>query len=401
MRLQDLKHLDATMEAFTACADVDMLLGTLLAHTRDLFHMEAVFIWLTVDGEQSHLYRTEGVPAPVAARLQHLKLSANGERTIARRLHQRGYRAVLAAPLRVQGKMVGIVAAGSQRSRRLRRIEAAMFHLLMRQAVSILERWQFPPTVDGEAPRRPVTTHSGPDIQHERMRLLNVFVSGITHDLNNAMAAISGRVELLLHKLDDQVVLRHLAAAQHAIFDASQMIRHIHGFMSGDHAGGEVLVDINQLVKDSLQIAQSTWFQGFRQRRVAVELGADLQPLPAFPGSVLDLRIALLCLLRHAMDTLRPGGGLMVRTSSTGEAEEQIVLVSLADDPAQSYTAEHEDGIGILLRQAHTPESQLALEFVQTVVRNHDGQITVDRSADGGTATTLVFAVHRMVAGER
>src|SRR6267142_2054019 len=99
MRLQDLKHLDAAMEAFTACADVDMLLGTLFAHTRDLFHMEAAFVWLTVDGEQSHLYLTEGVPAPVAARLQRLKISASGERMIARRLHQWGYRAVLAAPL--------------------------------------------------------------------------------------------------------------------------------------------------------------------------------------------------------------------------------------------------------------------------------------------------------------
>ena len=66
MRLQDLKHLDAAMEAFTACVDVDMLLGTLFAHTRDLFHMEAAFVWLTVDGEQSRLHLTEGVPASVA-----------------------------------------------------------------------------------------------------------------------------------------------------------------------------------------------------------------------------------------------------------------------------------------------------------------------------------------------
>ena len=294
-----------------------------------------------------------------------------------------------------------MVAAGSQRSRRLSRIEAAMFHLLVRHAVSTLERWPFPPAFDAEEPRRPVTIHSDPDIQHERMRLLNVFVSGITHDLNNAMAAISGRVELLLLRLDDQAVLRHLVAAQHAILEASQMIRHIHGFMGGDRAGDVAMVDINQLVRDSILIARSTWFQGFRQRRVPVDLGADLHPVPAFPGRASDLRIALLCLLRHAMDTLRPGGGLMVRTSSVGKAEGQVVVVSLADDLGQPYTAEHEGGIGILLRQAHTPESQLALEFVQTIVRNLEGQITVDRSADGGTATTLIFAVHRMLAGER
>jgi signal transduction histidine kinase len=401
MRLQDLKHLDAAMEAFAACANVDMLLGTLFAHTRDLLHMEAAFVWLTVDGEQSRLYLTEGAPTPVAARLQRLKISASGERTITRRLHKLGYHAVLAAPLRVQGKMVGMVAVGSQRPRRSSHIAAAMFRLLVRYAVRTLERWQFPPTLEGEETRRPMTIYADLDVQHERTHLLNIFISGITHDLNNAMAAISGRVELLLHKLHDQATLQHLVAAHHAIIDASQMIRHIHGFMSGDHEGGVVMVDVNQLVRDSLQIARSTWFQGFRQRRVPVDLGADLQPVPAVPGRASDLRIALLCLLRHAMDTLRPGSGLMVRTSSMGQAEGQVVVVSLSDDPGQPSTAEHEDGIGILLRQAHTPESQLVLEFVQTIVRNLDGQITVDRSADGGTATTLILSVSGIVAAER
>jgi len=245
-----------------------------------------------------------------------------------------------------------------------------------------------------------MTTHGHLDVQHERTHLLNIFVSGITHDLNNAMTAISGRVELLLHRHHDQATLQHLVAAHHAIIDASQMIRHIHGFMSGDHEGGVVMVDINQLVRDSLQIARSTWFQGFRQTRVPVDVEADLQPVPALPGRASDLRIAFLCLLRHAMDTLRPGGRLMVRTSSVGETEGQVV-VRLSDDPGQASTAEHEDGIGILLRQAHTPESQLALEFVQTIVRNLEGQITVHRSADGGTTTTLIFSVSRTVAGER
>jgi signal transduction histidine kinase len=401
MRLQDLKHLDAAMEALTACVDVDMLLGTLFDHTRALFHMEAAFVWLIVDGDQSRLHLTAGVPASVAARLQRLKISASATRTIARRLHKLGYRAVLAAPLRVQGKMTGMVAAGSQRSRRSSRIEAAMFHLLVRYAVSTLERWQFPPTHEGEQARRTMTTHGHLEVQHERTHLLNILVSGITHDLNNAMAAISGRVELLLHRRHDQATLQHLVAAHHAIIDASQLIRHIHGFMSGDHEGGVVMVDINQLVRDSLQIARSTWFQGFRQRRVPVDLGADLQPVPAVPGRASDLRIAFLCLLRHAMDTLRPGRGVMVRTSSMGQAEGQVVVVSLSDDPCQPSTAEHEDGIGILLRQAHTLESQLALAFVQMIIRNLEGQIIVDRSTDGGTATTLIFSVSRMAAHER
>jgi signal transduction histidine kinase len=400
MRLQDLKHLYAAMEAFTACANVDMLLGTLLAHIRDLFHLEATFVWLTVNAEQSRLYLTEGVPALVAARLRRLKTSARGERTIARRLYKLGYRTVLAAPLRVQGKMVGLVAAGSPHSRHASRIEAAIFHLLVQYAVSTLERWQLPSILADEEARRPMTRDGDLDVQYGRTHFLNLFISGITHDLNNAMAVISGRVELLLHRLHDQVVLRHLVEAQRAIIEACQMIRHMQGFMSGDHEGGVVMVDINQLVRDSLQIARSTWFQGFRQRRVPIDLGADLHPVPVLPSRASDLRIALLCLLRHAMDTLRPGGGLMVRTSSVGEGEGRVVVVSLSDVPGQPSTTEHEDGIGTLCSQAHTPESQQALQFVQTIVRDLDGQITVDQSADGSTALTLTLSASRTVAGK-
>jgi K+-sensing histidine kinase KdpD len=397
MRLQDLKQLDAAMESLTACADVDTLFNTLCAHTRGLFHMEAAFIWLSATGEQSRLHRTEGVPEAVAARLGRLKLAANAERTVTRRLHHLGYRSVLAAPLRVQGRVVGMVAVGSHRSQRSSRVEAAMFHLLVRYAVSLLERWQFPPTVEGEAAPRATTLPGDLGVQHERSHLLALFISGITHDLNNAMAAISGRVELLLHRLHDQATLPHLEAAHRAIIEANQMIRHIHHFMSRDHEGSVVLLDINQLIRDSLQIAQSTWFQGFRQTRVPVDLRADLHSVPALPGKASDMRIALLCLLRHAMDTLRPGGRLMVRTSSLDEGEGRAVVVSLADTTGHPSTIEHEEGIGLLLKQVQTPESQLALMFVQGTVRDMDGRITVQQSADGETTTTLMFSVSKMV----
>jgi signal transduction histidine kinase len=71
------------------------------------------------------------------------------------------------------------------------------------------------------------------------------------------------------------------------------------------------------------------------------------------------------------------------------------------DDHGQSPTGERQEGIGILMQKVHTPESHLALEFVQTIIRHLDGQITVDRSADGGTTITLTFPVSRAAAGMR
>lgn len=400
MRLQDFKHLEAAMEAFTACVDEDMLLTTLLTSTQRLFHREAAFIWLAAEADQLHLRLAEGAPATVTSSLQRMRGSASGERTVARRLHKLGYLAVLAAPLRVHDRMVGMVAAGSQRSQRPGRIDAAIFKILVRYAMSALERLQPPPAVEGEAARRHMTARRDLEVQNERMRFLNMAISGITHDLNNTMATISGRVELLLNRLHDQVTLRHLGAAHRAINEAGHLIRHLRDVMGGRREDGLVLVDINQLVRDSLQIARSTWFQGFRHTHVPVDLGADLNPTPALPSTPSDLRIALLCLLRHAMDAVRPGGGLMVRTWSEGEGEGRTVSISISDAPGQSPSAEREEGIGSLLRQLPTPESRRALEFAQTIIRDLDGQIAVDRSADGGTTTTLTFSVRGAAPGE-
>jgi hypothetical protein len=91
----------------------------------------------------------------------------------------------------------------------------------------------------------------------------------------------------------------------------------------------------------------------------------------------------------------------MVRTSSVGDDEGRTVVVSLSDDAGPSSTAEREEGIGILLQQVHTPESQRAFAFVQATIHNLDGRITVHRSADGGTTTTLIFCVGRTVMGAR
>jgi signal transduction histidine kinase len=401
MRLQHLKDYVAAIEAFSACADVDALMAALLAHTRHLFRVEVAFVWLVGDGEQLHLHQAEGIPAVVASRLRQMKISASAERSVARRLHRLAYRGVLAAPLRAPTRMLGMVAVGSQRSRRYGRIDATIFKTLVQYAGGCLERLQSSPSPEGGEMRRHETVDSDLAVQNERIRLMDIFISGIAHDLNNAMATLSGRVELLLNRLHAQVTLQHLGAAHRAIIEASHMIRHIHGLVSGHREQDAVMVDINQLVRDSLQMAQSTWFQEFRPTRVPVDLGVDLNPVPALLARSPDLRIAILSLLRHAMAALRPGSGLMVRTWSEGEDEGQTVFISIADDPGQTSTLEREEGIGVLLRQVQTSESQRALEFVQAIIRNLDGRITVQRSADGDTTTTLSFPVRRTAAWER
>jgi signal transduction histidine kinase len=400
MRLQQLQQLAAAMQAFSECADVDALLATLVAHIRQLFHIEAGLVWLVVDEERLRLHHAQGVAPAASSSLQLLKMPASGQPAVARRLYRLGYRSVLVAPLRVSTRTLGMVAVGSQRARRFGRLDAESFKILGQYAAGCLERLQPSPTREPAEARRQEAASSDLEVQRERIYLLNLFISRIIHDLSNTMTTISGRVELLLNRLRGEVTLQHLGAALRAINEANQLIRHIRDLASGHLEPGMVLVDINQFVQDSLQIAQSTWFREFRHTRVPVDVGADLNPVPALPARASDLRIAILCLLRHAMDALHAGGGLMVRTWSEADRDGPAIFISIIDEPGQPAVAEQEEGIGLLLRQPLTAESQRALVFVQAIISNLGGRITVQRSVSGGTTTTLIFSVGRSAAPE-
>jgi signal transduction histidine kinase len=399
MRLQQLKRLAGAMEALSSCVEVDALLPVFLSRARDLFRLEAAWSWLLVDGDQLHLHHAEGVPSTVALQLQRIAMPATGEQAIARRLRRLGYRSALVAPLRLRTRISGMVAVGSRSPRRLRRIDSHMWGLLVRYAGSLLDllQRQSPLVSAAELPPGGIRRSCGE--QGEHLHQLNALIAAITHDLNNTMAAINGRVELLLNRPHDQRTMQHLGATLRAITEANHLIRHIQALVNGRHRQGAVMIDLNQLLRDSLQIARSTWFQEFRDRPVPIELVAELRPMPALPGRAPDLRIAFLCLLRHAMDTLHPGGGLIMRTWTDDEDPSQTVFISISDaigqplEMDQAPIADPDEGIGFLLESAQTAESRRVLQFVQTTVYDLGGRIAVHRNAAGGSTITLRFSV--------
>jgi signal transduction histidine kinase len=401
MPLQQLTQLAGAMEALSSCVEIQALLTTLLIQAKELCRAEVAWSWLMVDADQLRLQQVEGEPSAVPPRLQRMKMPAGGRRVIARRLRRIGYRSVLVVPLHARARMLGIVAVGSRRSRQLRRLDTAACAILAQHAGSLLEMLQgHPPLVSGAVmPHEELA--GNPELTREHLHLLNALIARITHGLNNVMATVNGRVELLLYRPHDQHTLQHLSSTLRAVIEANQLVRHIQNLVSGQHGQGAVMVDLNQLVRDCLQIARSAWFMEFRARRVPVELLTDLRPMPALSTRASELRIALLCLLQHAMDTLDPGARLVIRTWTEGEDAREMLFIRLFDESGQPPEAAQtpavggEEGMGILLNSARVTESRRTLEFVETTVYNLGGRITVHRNVAGGIVITVRFFSQR------
>jgi len=401
MRFQQVKQLSAAMDELSGCADRDALLPTLLVHVRNLGRAEAAWIWLIVDPDQLTLQHVAGGTAVSATSspLYHISMSSSGGRAIAQRLRRLGYRSILVLPLHRGPRISGMVAIGAKRPRRLSRTDAEICRMLVQHTSFLLGRRQNHALSDSVMQPSTQSILSPAEMQREHIYLLNTLISRIAHGLNNTMVTINGRVELLLNKPHDQSTMQHLGAALRATLEAIRLVRHIQALTSSQAGSGAVMIDLNQLVRDSLQIARATWFLEFRRMHLPIDLTANLRPLPALAVKGPDLRIALLCLLQHVMDTLSPGSRLVVRTWTESEGIGESIAISVADESDQApqdrwpSLAQEGEGIGLLLSGAQTADSQRALAFVETTVHNLGGRMTVVRNAAGGTTTTLRFSI--------
>jgi hypothetical protein len=395
MPVQQLKQLAGAMEALSSCVEIHALLNTLLIQVKELCHAEAAWSWLMVDTDQLRLKQIEGEPSTLPPRLQRMKMPAGGRRVIARRLRRIGYQSVFVVPLPGRTRMGGMIALGWQRPRQSRRADTTTCAILAQYTGILIEVLQGHPLLVSGAMMPQEELGSRPGLAPERLQLLNALIARITHGLNNVMATVNGRVELLLNRPYDHYTMQHLSATLRAVLEANQLVRHIQNLVSGQEA---VMVDLNQLVRDCVQIARSTWFMEFRTRRVAVELTADLRPMPALSTRAPELRVALLCLLQHAMDMLDSGARLVIRTWTEREDAREVLFIRLFDESgqppevAQTPAVGGEESMGLLLNSERVTESRRTLEFVEATVYSLGGRIAVYRNATGGIIITLRFS---------
>src|SRR2546422_2737260 len=64
-------------------------------------------------------------------------------------------------------------------------------------------------------------------VEGETLRAMGQMSSGMAHHLNNLLAVVSGRIQLLLRHVEDQKVRRPLEIAKQASEDAADVVRRV------------------------------------------------------------------------------------------------------------------------------------------------------------------------------
>jgi GAF domain-containing protein/CheY-like chemotaxis protein len=228
-------------------------------------------------------------------------------------------------------------------------------------------------------------------VRTEKLRALGEMASGVAHDFNNLLSAILGRTQLLLRQVTDDTLRRWLEVVEKSALDGAQTVRRLQDFARVRRDQPRVAVNLNDVVRDALDITQSRWRDEVLGRGLSLEVRAELAPVPAIAGDPSELREAMTNLILNAVDAMPDGGRL---TLSTGAADDQVEV--RVADTGTGIPAEVREKIFDPFFTTKGPRGTgLGLSMTYGIVARHGGAITVESEPGRGSVFRLRFPVAR------
>jgi GAF domain-containing protein/CheY-like chemotaxis protein len=225
-------------------------------------------------------------------------------------------------------------------------------------------------------------------VRSEKLRALGEMASGVAHDFNNLLAAILGRAQLLLQRVEDPTARQWLQIIERSAADGARTVRRLQEFTRIRRDQPAVAVDLNQVVRDALEITESAWRLEPPRRGIHVQVVTKLEPdLPTAIGDPSELREVMTNLILNAVDAMPRGGTLTLATArrhdklelritDTGVGIPEAVRSKIFDP---FFTTKGPKGTG------------LGLSMTYGILSRHGATISVDSVEGRGTTFAMLF----------
>jgi len=230
-------------------------------------------------------------------------------------------------------------------------------------------------------------------IQSERLSAIGQMVSGIAHNLNNALVPVVGFTEFLIkypRKLDNRTeALAILEDIRAAAESATETIGRLKLFYKSSDGSDHAAVDLNAVMRSALMLTRPKWKDEAESKGISFKVEDHAGTIPRILGNESHLGEAVTSVILNAIDAMPSGGTLLVETSRSKD----WVTLSVKDT-----------GIGMsdeIMRRCFEPffttkgiyGTGMGLAVTHGIVRQHGGKIDVESKTGGGTSFHLRFPV--------
>jgi signal transduction histidine kinase len=223
------------------------------------------------------------------------------------------------------------------------------------------------------------------------LRALGRMASSVAHDLNNVLAAILLRTEILTTDVTDPRLARHAATIQTLARDGGETVRRLHEFARARTARAFEPLDLNQLIDDVLELTRNRWAASPGGPGPVWDVRPEKTPLPPVAGDPAALREALMHVVFNGLEAMPEGGRLALRTRPE---DEEVVLE--VEDTGRGMSDEVRRRAGeLFFTTSGDPARGLGLSIAHGVMARHGGQLELRSEPGHGTVVTLRFPAAR------
>lgn len=217
------------------------------------------------------------------------------------------------------------------------------------------------------------------------LRAVGELAAGAAHHLNNLMAVVLGRTQLLLHKNRVPEMAPALRTIERAVGDAADTVRRIQAFSRAQRGGTASELDLNETVRESIDFTRARWEHEAQVRGAGVEMVFEPGEVPPVLGRKAELRDVLTNLILNAVDALPSGGRVHIR--SWGEPGRAVV--SVCDSGVGMSPEVRDRAFEPFFTTKGVQRLGLGLAVAYGLVTSHGGQISLE--AGEGQGTTVTF----------
>jgi len=223
----------------------------------------------------------------------------------------------------------------------------------------------------------------------DRLALLGRTMAMVAHEVGTPLHSIAGHLELLSQELPGEVLRgspeRRLAVIRSQLTRVTDTIEQLLA-ATRRPAGSRTPVDLVGVLREVLDLVSP----GVASARVRVE--TDLAPLPLVAADTPQVQQALLNVITNALDAMREGGTLRVRTEVERRDGTEWARVAIGDT-GSGIPADHLKRIfePFFTTKELGKGAGLGLFITQQVIRDHGGDIDVETGEESGTTFYLAF----------
>jgi signal transduction histidine kinase/CheY-like chemotaxis protein len=222
-------------------------------------------------------------------------------------------------------------------------------------------------------------------VEGETLRAMGQMASGMAHHVNNLLAVISGRTQLLMVRATAPEMRRPLEIIQRATFDAAEVVRRVLGFASMQSAPAAAPVDFNDIVREVVELTRPRWRDEAQMSALTIDVRLELGDIARVAGEAPALREVVMNLIFNAIDALPTGGTIRITTWGA----DTWIFCAVADDGVGMDDEVRRRALEPFFTTKGPSGTGLGLSVAHSIVQRHRGELSLRPNDARGTVVTL------------